>query len=355
MDNISTDILIVGGGLGGIAAALSALRMNQSVVLVEDSPWLGGQLTAQGVPPDESPWVDGPGESGGSGGTWTYRKLREGIRAYYRRYYPLTAEASADSNLNPGAGNVSPLCHEPRVAVSVIDALLAPHLAAGTLKVYLGYRADGAELDGDRVTSVAFRSADGRRLAVGAQYALDATDLGDLLPLTGAEHAYGAESSRDTGEPHAVDGDAEPGNQQSFTWCFVVDYRPGEEHVIEKPKDYQFWRDYRPDFWPDKLLSWTTPDPLSLEPIYRPIFTGPTDDERGSDLWHYRRILYRKYHESGFFASDLVLANWPQIDYWLGPLVGVSNAERERHLEGARSLSLSMLHWMQTEAPRPEG
>ncbi|SIB81556.1 FAD dependent oxidoreductase [Mycobacteroides abscessus subsp. abscessus] len=29
--------------------------------------------------------------------------------------------------------------------------------------------------------------------------------------------------------------------------------------------------------------------------------------------------------------------------------------ERKKHLEGARQLSLSLLYWMQTEAPRPDG
>jgi hypothetical protein len=51
----------------------------------------------------------------------------------------------------------------------------------------------------------------------------------------------------------------------------------------------------------------------------------------------------------------VTLVNWPQNDYWLGPLVGVPDAERQRNLEGARQLSLSLLYWMQTEAPRRGG
>lgn len=47
--------------------------------------------------------------------------------------------------------------------------------------------------------------------------------------------------------------------------------------------------------------------------------------------------------------------NWPQNDYWLGPLVGVSEEERQRHERGARQLSLAFLYWMQTEAPRLDG
>jgi NADPH-dependent 2,4-dienoyl-CoA reductase/sulfur reductase-like enzyme len=50
------DVLIVGGGLGGISAALSACEMGATAVLVEELDWLGGQLTAQGVPLDEYPW-----------------------------------------------------------------------------------------------------------------------------------------------------------------------------------------------------------------------------------------------------------------------------------------------------------
>ncbi|WP_255455563.1 FAD-dependent oxidoreductase [Microlunatus sp. Gsoil 973] len=46
-----TDVLVVGGGLGGVAAALAALRTDCRVVLTEDSEWLGGQLTSQAVPP----------------------------------------------------------------------------------------------------------------------------------------------------------------------------------------------------------------------------------------------------------------------------------------------------------------
>jgi hypothetical protein len=52
---------------------------------------------------------------------------------------------------------------------------------------------------------------------------------------------------------------------------------------------------------------------------------------------------------------DVTLVNWPQIDYWLGPLVGVSEEDKQKHLHGARQLSLCFLYWMQTEAPRHDG
>jgi hypothetical protein len=42
-------------------------------------------------------------------------------------------------------------------------------------------------------------------------------------------------------------------------------------------------------------------------------------------------------------------------DYWLGPLIEVDNETVGRHLSDAKQLSLSLLYWLQTEAPRPDG
>ncbi|WP_143681047.1 FAD-dependent oxidoreductase, partial [Streptomyces sp. 2R] len=53
-----TDVLIAGGGTGGVAAALAACRAGRTAVLTEETDWIGGQLTSQAVPPDEHPWVE---------------------------------------------------------------------------------------------------------------------------------------------------------------------------------------------------------------------------------------------------------------------------------------------------------
>ena len=45
---IAADVVIVGGGLGGCAAALAALRTGRTVVLTEPTDWIGGQLTVAG-------------------------------------------------------------------------------------------------------------------------------------------------------------------------------------------------------------------------------------------------------------------------------------------------------------------
>ena len=47
--------------------------------------------------------------------------------------------------------------------------------------------------------------------------------------------------------------------------------------------------------------------------------------------------------------------NWPQNDYLLGNLVGVTPTEARKHVQRAKDLSLSLLYWLQTEAPRLDG
>ena len=351
-----TDVLVVGGGLGGVAAALAACAAGQRVVLTEETDWLGGQLTAQAVPPDENPWIEQ------FGSTARYRRLREGIRDHYRTWYPLRAPARSWAALNPGAGRVSKLCHEPRVALAVIEAMLAPYRSAGLLTVLLGHKPVAAETDGGQVAGVRFESAAAQPIEVSARYVLDATELGDLLPLAGIEHVTGAEAQSEYGEPHAP-ATARPDTMQGITYCFAVSHHDGEHHVIDKPADYAFWRSYTPQFWPGPLLSFTAPDPRTLAPVERTFTPNPDGDPLAvladqsanagdRELWMFRRILARGLHEPGSFDSDITLVNWPLNDYWLKSPLG---PDADTALAEAKQLSLSVLYWLQTEAPRPDG
>jgi NADPH-dependent 2,4-dienoyl-CoA reductase/sulfur reductase-like enzyme len=95
-NELSADIVICGGGLGGCAAALAALRNNLNVILTEETDWIGGQLSQQGVPPDEHQWIET------HGATQLYRDFRTSVRQYYNRNYPLTETARANKYvMNP--------------------------------------------------------------------------------------------------------------------------------------------------------------------------------------------------------------------------------------------------------------
>lgn len=341
-----TEILIVGGGVGGVAAALSALRLGRQVILTEESPWIGGQLTSQAVPPDEALWVEE------CGATASYREFREGVRQVYRTHPHITQEAASNPHLNPGAGNVGRLCHEPRVALRVLEGMLAPYLTSRQLRVWLNTRPIRAEVMGDQIGAVTFQHESGEEHTVHAAYFLDATELGELTELGGAESVIGAEGQDETGEPHALP-EADPLNQQAITWCFAMDHREGEDHTIPRPQSYDFWHRYQAPFWPAPQLSWTYPHPITGVPVYRDLFSDPSEEGHKGDFWHYRRIVAGRHYCPP--TGDVTLVNWPQNDYWLGPLVGVPEEEKRRHLEAAKDLSLSLLYWMQTEAPRHDG
>src|SRR5690606_35998134 len=128
------DVAILGGGVGGCAAALAACRAGMRVVMTEETPWIGGQLTSQGVPPDEHPWIEQ------FGGTQSYRAYRTAVRQYYRDHYPLTPQVRANEWFNPGGGSVSRLTHEPRVSLAVLEAMLAPYVSGGKLVVLLRHK-----------------------------------------------------------------------------------------------------------------------------------------------------------------------------------------------------------------------
>jgi hypothetical protein len=341
---MKTDVLIIGGSLGGVAAALAAVRMGHNVILTEETDWIGGQATTQGIPLDEHPWSERYGR------TQSYADFRDGVRAYYRRHYPLTAAARRDPHLNPGAGWVSKICFEPRVGLAVLYEMLAPHLSAGRLQLLLRHRPVAVAMEGDHARAVTVLDEHtGASRTLAAPYIIDATELGDLLELGRVESVIGAEAKAETGEPLAVDGPAEPHEQMIFTHVFALDHLPGEEHVIDKPRDYDLWKSaqsHRGNF-----PKFTLPDLFGAkhDHLRRPVKPGAYVPS----TWNFRRVLCRENFAPGAFPSDLTVAIWPINEYHLGVLCGVSPEERKKHLAAARQLSLSTIYWLQTEAPDP--
>jgi hypothetical protein len=118
-------------------------------------------------------------------------------------------------------------------------------------------------------------------------------------------------------------------------------------------------------------------EPPTKAPKETSLFGGATPGTASiGGLWAYRRIhrpdLFLPRHlsvledrisrpsdtqthmgESTEGNIDVTSVNWPQIDYWEGPIIDVPDAEL--HMERARGLTLSFIHWLQTEAPREDG
>ena len=349
---ISADLVIAGGGLGGCAAAMAALRNGLTVIMTEETDWIGGQLTQQGVPPDEHQWIET------HGATALYRRLRTGIRDYYRQNFPLREEIAADPHFNPGGASVSALAHEPKVALAVLERLFAPYISSRQLLILREYTAVSADIRGNRVLTLQVRShKTGKTKVLKGPYFVDATELGDLLPLTGTDYVTGAESKKQTGELHAAN-EYEPNNHQAFTHCFAIDYLKGENWTIKRPEDYSFWRDFVPNLrpaWPGKLLELNYSNPRTLEP--KQLGFHPEGLALGDslNLWNYRRIIDKSNFEPGCYKSDITLVNYPQNDYFLDNIVDVGQKKVALNIENGKQLSLSLLYWLQTEAPRPDG
>lgn len=296
-------MLVVGGSFGGCAAAIGADGLD--VWMVEDSDWIGGQVTSQGVSAlDEHKYIET------FGGTREYAHFREGVR---RR---------SGGARNPGGGWVSRLCFEPRVGLAELEE----RVGATSAHVLLDTRLVSARVEGDRVVEVRCVDARGRKVTFLPTFVLEASDTGVLYPLAGIEHRLGADARDETGEQHAR-ASADCACQQSYTFPFAVEWRPGESHVIAKPLNYETFRSTQP-------YSLSIPSVTGGETRF-----GFFEKRAGSagPFWTYRRI-----------APTIALINWPGNDYHDEPLIGGD----ERN---ARLLSLGFLYWLQTECPRDEG
>ena len=338
--DVETDILVVGGGLGGVAAALRACRSGYTVCLTDENTWIGGQCTSQAVSaPDEHEYIET------FGGTASYYEFRDGIRAHYENRYDLSETAAAAPFLNPGDGWVSRLCFEPDVGVAVILGLLLPEVESGRLQIHYGARALAADCRDGHIHSVTLTQLGRlRQLNCRAAYVLDATELGDLLPLAGLPYVTGAESRDQTGEPDArADGPA-PELVQTFTFPFVVDYRPGEDHTIARPPDYERNRDEQP---------YTLTLRYGERDLTYKVFEGVAD--LPGAFWTYRRILAADQFGDGQVKGDLAMINWAGNDFKGGSIIDAEVADRAAILQRARELSLGFLHWLQTEVPRDDG
>ena len=319
------DVLIVGGSLGGVAAALRAAEMGSSVMLVEQTKMLGGQLSSQGVStPDENDWIET------TGGTASYLAFRREVRDYYTSRFKLSAEGRAQEYFNPGSCWVSRLSMEPQVAHDILSRML---LKLKGVSFLFGMKPVAVEMDGDRACSVRFEGANDWDLTLSASYILDATDTGELLPLAGVEHVIGAESREQTGEPDAPD-QPHPDWIQPFTFPFALEMRPkGEDHTINPPPDYERMK---------KIQG------------YR-ILDGAMKGMFGDwGWWSYRRIIAAKNFDDPAYPCDIAMINTGSNDF-MGDVYPTGKSDRDAiTLAEGRMASLGYVYWLQTECPRED-
>ncbi len=319
------DVLIAGAGMGGVGAALAVARHNLNACVTEETDWVGGQATAGGVSAlDENKFIEI------SGGTRTYYQFRNKIRQAYGGTY------------NPGGCYVSALCFEPPIGVKVLDEMLHnPRIRVFRRTQVIDVTRRGGRMDSALAWNFESQSPVRFRL----RYLLDATEMGDLLPITGLPYVVGSEAKSTTNEPHAA-LEANPSCVQSFTYPFVIEKRPaGEKHPIEKPSDYEaivkrqqftLTMNYPKEFgWKGtveyRMYGDDPPIPNNMSP-------GP--------FFSWRRLRST--------PPELALMNWPRQDYAAESVLDKTPAEQARILQQAKRTSLAFLYWIQTELGHPE-
>jgi len=328
------EVVIIGGGMGGSAAALAALRQHAKVCLTEPSHWLGGQMTAQGVSAlDENRY------SPTSGSSASYLELRNGIRA---AYWAKQSTATMPDDFNPGACWVSRVCFEPRVALQVLQHMLAPYRDAHRLQVYLRtvpVRVTRDAGDGRLRSVLTYNFESHAWLALDGEEFIDASELGDLLPLAGVPFTTGAESRAQTGEPDAP-LHANPLATQSFTYPFILTRGGGAGAPgAARPADYDALRPHYTlvvDYGRGKFLTY-----------------GLFADRPGTpgSFWKYRRLVKAAQYPAGVFPADLSMINWPGNDVCDQDLLAPDARAQALALQHAKHVALGFAYWLQHDAP----
>jgi hypothetical protein len=144
---------------------------------------------------------------------------------------------------------------------------------------------------------------------------------------------------------------------QAVSACFAIDDIDGEDHTTDPPPGYARRRGQFSLLAPDPRTNALVARTFRPNPPGDPAAIGPdlSDPALDRDLWLFRRIAARGNFVPGAYRSDITLVNWPQTDYAGGPIFGVAADEAAHHRAAARELSLCLLHWLRTEAPRDDG
>ena len=174
----SCDVLVCGGGFGGISAALAAARQGKKVILLEKQFILGGLGTA-GLVTIYLPLCDGCGKQVSFGIAEELFRLSISLGAEAR--YPANWLDSQDPALRTEKDPRFEVQYNPQFFAILAEQLLQN---AGVTILY-GTYAVGVQKDGDKISAVMVENKSGRQ-AITVTSVVDATGDCDIAHFAGA-------------------------------------------------------------------------------------------------------------------------------------------------------------------------
>ncbi len=291
----NTDILIVGGGASGVSAGVQAARMGASVIIVEETSWVGGMLTSAGVSA-----IDGNNDL--PSGMWG--EFKDSLVNHYGSAEALQTGWVSYVQFEPSVGN--------KIFKNIISKEQKIQLLLNTKLETLRYNQKGKWI-------AQLKDCNGGINVISASIIIDATELGDIAKMTGIKYDIGMESRNFTKEEIAPEH--ANGIIQDLTYVAILkDY--GKDATIEKPEGYD------PSMYACSCIN--------------ELCTNPSEPDR---MWsHDMMITYGK------LPNDKYMINWPieGNDYYLD-IIEQSPKERQEALKSAKNFTLGFIYFLQTE------
>lgn len=293
--SITTEVLVIGGGVGGVAAGIQSARSGVHTMIVEETPWLGGMLSSAGVSATD-------GNHDLHSGLW--QEFRE---ALYRHY----------NTKNLATGWVSNTLFEPHVADSIFKAWAGSYR---NLQVRYHYRFLRAVVKNGEIKAASFINARREIITIHAKVVIDATEMGDVLADAHVPYSLGMEPDSSSGENTGIN----VGNDivQDLTYAAILkDYGNDSAHLISRPEGY---------------------DPKEFDGACTSYYKDAALEKPTIDA--------RKMLEYGRLPNHKWMLNWPKRgnDTYLN-IVELSPGEREKELEKAKANTLRFIYFIQHE------
>jgi hypothetical protein len=312
----SYDVIIAGGGTGGFAAAVQAARMGCNVLLVEETDWLGGQMSAAGVATMDEGTV-------GIRNHGIYQEFYHKADEYYK---------SIGETVGTCYWNSESCAVEPSVGKVLIYDMIKEvnKLGKGHVDVMLYTKVVEVFKQGDKINAVKIEkglSGAKKTEKIACKILVDATEYGDVIPLTGARYRIAKH----------VSGSIEHASKvQDFTWTAIVkEYSAGvpeELKVKTPPKGYEAYKrhlSYIKRHTADDYNVYANPTSWNTVAYYRGL---PNSETKGIDEYTTKTELNIAQNDVPVSVGDIEV---PELRW-----------KKEMEL---RKKTLSLIYYMQNE------